>query len=85
MTPTHRWMSRGAALAVASVAFLLGMQVDALARVMWVEDRVGANDGALVDLVNGNPPSLIVMTILALAGVGLGYAVWLRDRRLVNG
>lgn len=66
-------------MAVASVAFLLGMHVDAFARVMWVEDRV--EDSAIVDIVNGDPPSLIILTILALAGVGLGCLLWVRDRR----
>ena len=66
-------------MGVASVAFLLGMWVDAFARVMWVEDRV--DDSAIVDIVNGDPPSLIILTILALAGVGLGCLLWVRDRR----
>lgn len=79
MTEASRSASRGVVMVVASVAFLLGMRVDAFARVMWVEDRVG--DSAIVDIVNGDPPSLIILTILALAGVGLGCLLWVRDRR----
>lgn len=73
-------LPRGAALTLISLGLLVGMLVDALARVMWVEDRVGDNREVL-DLVNSNPPSLVVATIVALIGVTLGGVLWMRERR----
>ncbi len=73
-------LPRGAALTLISLGLLVGMLVDALARVMWVEDRVGDNREVL-DLVNSNPPSLVVATIVALSGVTLGGILWMRERR----
>jgi len=81
MAGSRRSMPSGAALLLTSLAFLVGMHVDALARVMWVEDRVGEENFAIVAIVNSNPPSLIIMTILALIGLGLGTVMWFRDRR----
>lgn len=74
-------LPRGAALTLISLGLLVGMLVDALARVMWVEDRVGDNREVL-DLVNSNPPSLVVATIVALIGVTLGGVLWMRERRI---
>lgn len=74
-------LPRGAPLSLISLGLLVGMQVDALARVMWVEDRVGDNREVL-DLVNSNPPSLVVATIVALIGVTLGGVLWMRERRI---
>jgi hypothetical protein len=81
MTETRRPIPSGVVVFLASLAFLIGMHLDALARVMWVEDRVGAENSAIVDIVNGYPPSVIIMTILALMGLGVGSVIWVRDRR----
>lgn len=81
MTEARRSIPSGVVVFLASLAFLIGMHMDVLSRVMWVEDRVGAEDSAIVDIVNGYPPSVIIMTVLALMGLGLGSVIWVRDRR----
>lgn len=52
--------------ATASAAFLFGLWLEGFIRVMWVEDQVGPEGFAVVDLVNQATPAGSFMRILAL-------------------
>lgn len=79
MLSNSRTVTRGSLKIAIAVAFLLGMWVDAFARVMWVEDLIGPDDETLV-YVNGWPPSLIVTSSVALALLALGIVEVVRSR-----
>lgn len=71
----------GAAILFLSLGYLLGVQHDGLARVMWVEDHLSSGDQYLLNLVNSWPPFLVVANILAIVGVVVGALMWILDSR----